>query len=184
MGFGGILKGLLLILILLFSLFIIGCEDNKSPLFGGGKDEHGCIGTAGYSWCEIKDKCLRTWEEPCVDDSKINNFVDCENAGYAIMESYPRQCKISQGDLFTEIIDDENNSSNSVQDEFCGSSTFDSCASDSDCTKGGCSGQICEGVNLEGLGTTCEYKDCYNAVKYSKLCRCEDFECQWVQVLK
>ncbi|OGZ33642.1 MAG: hypothetical protein A2Y98_01780 [Candidatus Portnoybacteria bacterium RBG_19FT_COMBO_36_7] len=40
-------------------------EDN-SQLIGGQKDEHGCLIAAGYSWCEAKQKCLRTWEEPCV----------------------------------------------------------------------------------------------------------------------
>ena len=34
-------------------------------LVGGDKDAHGCIGSAGYSWCEPKQKCLRTWEESC-----------------------------------------------------------------------------------------------------------------------
>jgi len=35
------------------------------PLVGGDRDEHGCIGSAGYSWCAEKQKCLRIWEEPC-----------------------------------------------------------------------------------------------------------------------
>jgi hypothetical protein len=35
---------------------------------GGDRDEHGCIGSAGYSWCEAKAKCLRVWEEPCALD--------------------------------------------------------------------------------------------------------------------
>lgn len=35
------------------------------PLVGGDRDEHGCIGSAGYSWCEEKQKCLRIWEENC-----------------------------------------------------------------------------------------------------------------------
>lgn len=34
-------------------------------LVGNDKDEHGCIGSAGYSWCEAKKKCLRLWEEGC-----------------------------------------------------------------------------------------------------------------------
>lgn len=37
----------------------------SNNLPGGDKDEHGCIGSAGYSWCEVKNKCLRTWEEKC-----------------------------------------------------------------------------------------------------------------------
>ena len=36
--------------------------------------------------------------------SKINSFEDCVNAGYPIMESYPRQCKTPDGRTFTEII--------------------------------------------------------------------------------
>lgn len=40
-----------------------GCGEEK--IIGGDKDEHGCIGSAGYTWCEPKQKCLREWEEPC-----------------------------------------------------------------------------------------------------------------------
>jgi hypothetical protein len=32
---------------------------------GSDRDEHGCIPSAGYTWCEPKQKCLREWEEPC-----------------------------------------------------------------------------------------------------------------------
>lgn len=35
------------------------------PVVGGDRDEHGCIPSAGYSWCGAKNKCLRTWEESC-----------------------------------------------------------------------------------------------------------------------
>ncbi len=34
-------------------------------MVGNDRDEHGCIGSAGYSWCEVKQKCLRSWEEKC-----------------------------------------------------------------------------------------------------------------------
>jgi len=44
----------------------INCDkDNENNLIGGQKDKHGCLIPAGYSWCEVKKKCLRTWEEPC-----------------------------------------------------------------------------------------------------------------------
>lgn len=36
-----------------------------SPIVGGDRDVHGCIGSAGYSWCAAKNKCLRSWEESC-----------------------------------------------------------------------------------------------------------------------
>jgi hypothetical protein len=38
---------------------------NAQPVVGGDKDAHGCIGSAGYTWCEAKQKCLRSWEEKC-----------------------------------------------------------------------------------------------------------------------
>jgi hypothetical protein len=34
-------------------------------LLGGDRDAHGCIPSAGYSWCEAKSKCLRPFEEVC-----------------------------------------------------------------------------------------------------------------------
>jgi hypothetical protein len=42
-------------------------------LVGGDSDEHGCKGSAGYSWCESKKKCLRVWEEGCpaAEDSAL-----------------------------------------------------------------------------------------------------------------
>lgn len=40
-------------------------NSNNSPIVGGDKDEHGCLVSAGYSWCEPKQKCLRSWEEEC-----------------------------------------------------------------------------------------------------------------------
>lgn len=39
-------------------------------IVGSDKDEHGCIASAGYSWCEVKQKCLRAWEEKCELESK------------------------------------------------------------------------------------------------------------------
>ena len=29
---------------------------------GSDRDAHGCIGSAGYSWCESAGKCARPWE--------------------------------------------------------------------------------------------------------------------------
>ncbi len=52
-----------------------GSDDEVNPLIvGGDRDEHGCIGSAGYSWCEVKQKCLRIWEESCellLDKNKV-----------------------------------------------------------------------------------------------------------------
>jgi len=41
-------------------------EPSDSAIVGNDSDEHGCKGSAGYSWCELKGKCVRNWEEPCL----------------------------------------------------------------------------------------------------------------------
>ena len=33
-----------------------------SPRVGGDRDSHGCIGSAGYQWCEKRGECARSWE--------------------------------------------------------------------------------------------------------------------------
>jgi hypothetical protein len=45
---------------------IVNPEATKKLMPGSDRDPHGCIGSAGYTWCESKRKCLRTWEEPCM----------------------------------------------------------------------------------------------------------------------
>lgn len=43
----------------------INNEETSQQMVGNDRDAHGCIGSAGYSWCEVKNKCLRVWEEKC-----------------------------------------------------------------------------------------------------------------------
>ena len=35
----------------------------QSPIVGGDRDEHGCIGSAGYVWCEVQQDCIRLFEK-------------------------------------------------------------------------------------------------------------------------
>jgi len=46
-------------------------SDSNELMVGNDRDEHGCIGSAGYSWCEDKQKCLRSWEEKCEITSEL-----------------------------------------------------------------------------------------------------------------
>jgi hypothetical protein len=58
-------------------LFLFGCS--KQPIIGGETDSHGCIGSAGYSWCDAKQKCLKTWEEPCQITDVAVSFCNKDN---------------------------------------------------------------------------------------------------------
>ncbi|HQR70147.1 MAG TPA: YbaY family lipoprotein [Burkholderiaceae bacterium] len=33
-----------------------------TSMTGSDRDEHGCIGSAGYAWCAKEGKCVRPWE--------------------------------------------------------------------------------------------------------------------------
>ena len=67
-------------IIILLALIVIALGifyyliDNSQPTgpLGGDRDEHGCIGSAGYSWCESKSKCLRVWEEGCPEAAETD----------------------------------------------------------------------------------------------------------------
>ena len=50
----------------------IDVAEAEEQNLGSDEDEHGCIGSAGYTWCEEKQKCLRTWEEPCTQEEIFN----------------------------------------------------------------------------------------------------------------
>ena len=53
-------------------------SESLSPttaLVGNDKDEHGCIGSAGYSWCQDKNKCIRVWEEDCGSAAAIKAAI-------------------------------------------------------------------------------------------------------------
>ena len=51
------------ILFLTAVLFAAGCSADNAPAVGADRDAHGCIGSAGYTYSALKDKCVRLWEE-------------------------------------------------------------------------------------------------------------------------
>ena len=59
----------------LFSSYILNAFGQDSiPLVGGTRDDNNCLISAGYTWCESSQNCLRQWETPCED-----NFSDCDD---------------------------------------------------------------------------------------------------------
>ncbi len=44
---------------------VVSNVPTSTNLVGNDRDAHGCIGSAGYTWCAVKNKCLRVWEEKC-----------------------------------------------------------------------------------------------------------------------
>lgn len=56
------MKKLLMILCLAISLFMGCTKGTGSQAVGDDRDVHGCISSAGYSWCERTKQCERPWE--------------------------------------------------------------------------------------------------------------------------
>lgn len=60
-------------------LFLLSClgislcisSVSAAPMVGGDKDAHGCIGSAGYSYSETLEKCIRPWELYTIDREQI-----------------------------------------------------------------------------------------------------------------
>ena len=48
---------------------------------GNDRDEHGCIASAGYSWCQPLNKCHRPWETSCGSDNDNDNDSDSDSDG-------------------------------------------------------------------------------------------------------
>ena len=47
---------------------------NTGALLGGGRDDNNCLISAGYSWCESSQSCVRSWETPCKD-----HYTSCDD---------------------------------------------------------------------------------------------------------
>lgn len=185
-------------------------EENCTELIGGQEDEHGCLIAAGYSWCDEKQKCIRPWEENCSDytitettnescsndsecvtpgrylmlshcpytskciegkcviicpfpfkpsNPEIESFEECTAAGYPVMESYPRQCKVPGGQTFIE--------SPKITEQLCNSSRghWNECSNRCQLDNQGKEGaactlqceQLCECGGIAGFGCPSGY---------------------------
>jgi hypothetical protein len=65
------------------------------------RDSYGCLVLEGYSWNASESACVLEWEIG-VKRYQIVDFVTCADAGYAVMESNPRQCRAPNGNVFVE----------------------------------------------------------------------------------
>jgi len=77
---------------------------SEQIVVGGDRDSHGCIGSAGYTWCEEKQKCLRTWEEQCV--ITVNDEDDLKTA---IKQAIVTKRNADQDDLVISVSKREGN---------------------------------------------------------------------------
>lgn len=106
---------------------------------------------------------------------KITSFAECVNAGYPVMESYPRQCKAND-QIFTEIIED---SIIDTSNDYYGFSTEGFCEASTDCVIAGCNSEICKSQSEESLYSICTVPDKPVPSNLGYNCECISNQCVW-----
>jgi len=68
---------------------------NDQQLIGGERDEHGCLGPAGYQWNEEIKACVRVWEldEQQVAAAVITTEYVGEDYGLTVIEVDENNCQ-------------------------------------------------------------------------------------------
>ncbi len=94
----------------------------------------------------------------------VTNFEECVAAGYAVLESYPRQCNTPEGRNFVEKVDSPVTSKPTTS---------------GGCYVGGCSQQICS--DSPDAVSTCEYRTEYACYGSATCERQGDGKCGWTQ---
>lgn len=69
---------------------------------GVQKDAHGCIASAGYSWCEAKQKCLQASKESCQNTATVDysSWSTYRNTDFGFEIKFPKTWdgyKVSEG---------------------------------------------------------------------------------------
>ena len=95
---GSVVITFILIIIFVGIIFALVKFNQKDPkdltipsALGGQRDAHGCLSSAGYSWCETSKKCLRTWEEVCNDSVFMTMRTIKKDTGIKFIETGPTQ---------------------------------------------------------------------------------------------
>lgn len=58
----------------------------KVPIAGNDKDEHGCKGSAGYSWSVVKNNCIRTFEDG-IRLNAVAKGIDTTTSAFVVFAS-------------------------------------------------------------------------------------------------
>lgn len=95
---------------------VADCGEGAARCVNGtctGLDEHGCVPDGGYTWCEEKQKCLRTWEESCQtnitctdSDGGENYYVEGTTKGIndAMLGGYTNATDKCEGNTLYEYV--------------------------------------------------------------------------------
>ena len=90
---------LVLIVIILAGFIVL----NMEKILDGERDDYGCLVDAGFRLNETLKECVREIDLDL--EYQVIDFETCLDAGYEVLESYPRGCKTLGENLFIEEIE-------------------------------------------------------------------------------
>ena len=103
-------------------------------------------------------------------ESIVTDFQSCAAAGNPVMESYPRQCRHTDGRTFTEVI-----TAPIMPDT-------PEPPLPTDCAPAGCSSQLCVPADVaHEIVTTCEWTPLYGCYQKATCERQESGQCGWTE---
>ena len=78
-------------------------KTEETKMVGNDKDEHGCIASAGYTWCEVQKDCIRLWEKGV----RMNAVNDAGKTLFLVFSPDSTQVELffSEEDTPNEILD-------------------------------------------------------------------------------
>jgi hypothetical protein len=113
-------KVILLLIIIIIILAVVGAvgfyvfqnvsvqnhpaENNSNEnIVGGDADQHGCLASAGYMWCQQKQKCLRVFEEFCPSEAEdlVKSIKDSTGIELVFIGDKTFKWNTSEGTNFT-----------------------------------------------------------------------------------
>ncbi len=81
---------------LLMFLSLSACKGQKpdgTPTVGGDSDKHGCIGSAGYQWSELRGECIRLFEVGIRLDPKAKDLNQTTSA-FIVFKTMDEDAKV------------------------------------------------------------------------------------------
>ncbi|MEO5927072.1 MAG: hypothetical protein ABIO72_00175 [Patescibacteria group bacterium] len=109
------------------------------------------------------------------------SFEECVAMGNPVMESYPRQCRTTDGKLFVEDIKAVPPTPPSNTPPPATDPEQPQAKAKDGCIVGGCSSQICALDTGEPIISTCEFRSEYSCYKFSTCEKQKDGQCGWTQ---
>ncbi len=133
------------------------------------------VAIGSFAFYFINQKQIEQNNQPVVPAVTVVSFEECMNAGYPVMESYPRQCTTPDGKTYTEKV---TKAPEPVPTKPAATSTPKE-SPVGKCYVGGCSGQICSGT--PGAISTCIYREEYACYQKATCERQSTGVCGWTE---